>query len=259
MQTTRIVGHAAAIVRADGDAILLRVYLLDTGVVTRVQSQGLASFAVAHHVAWLVALGPLPIRPGDLLTWHQDSHAVVFTLDVAFALHRSVDHLVDVVSRPVVRRDHERVVRVADVLTGDRAQAVLPARNFMDAALAVEFVDCTVNFAARQALDNDLQIRVLLSNDVVQPRRRDAGVLQLLVGPAGVHRFMLASVANQQDAVLRFEALKKCVHLLGARQTGFIKHVQPSGVRARFLYRSRQVTLQRACLNSGVVKFVCCP
>jgi len=39
--------------------------------------------------------------------------------DVALALHRAVNHVIEVLSRLVVRRDDERRVRVFDVLIRD--------------------------------------------------------------------------------------------------------------------------------------------
>ena len=49
-------------------------------------------------------------------------------------------------------------------------------------------------------------------------RGADSGFLELVIGPTGVDRLMLADVADEQDAVVRSEALQERVHLLRARQ-----------------------------------------
>jgi len=47
-----------------------------------------------------------------LLTRYQHGDAVLLAIDVALALHRSMNHVVEVLSRLVIRRNNERRVRV---------------------------------------------------------------------------------------------------------------------------------------------------
>ena len=74
---------------------------------------------------------------------------MLVAIDVALALHRAVNHVVEILSRLVVRRDDERRVRVFDVLVRDGGQAFLAWADFVHAALVVEPLDGLCDLAAR--------------------------------------------------------------------------------------------------------------
>lgn len=138
--------------------------------------------------------------------------------DMALALHRSVDHVVEILSRLVVRRDDERGVRVFDVLVRDGGQAFLSRADFMHAPLMIKALDGALHISPRELFNNGLQLRVALAHDLVEVRGADSRFLELMIGPTGVDCFMLANVAHEQHAVVRPDALQERVHLFRARQ-----------------------------------------
>ena len=68
-----------------------------------------------------------------------------------------------------------------------------------------------------QLLDDLLQGRVVLPDDVVEMDGLHTGLLELLIGPPGLDGLMLAGVADQQHAVLRAETVEEVVHLSCSR------------------------------------------
>jgi hypothetical protein len=74
---------------------------------------------------------------------HQDGHPVLVTVDVALALDRPVNDVVEILPRLVVRRDDERRMWLLDVLVRDRVQAFLAWTDFVHATLLVEAFDRT--------------------------------------------------------------------------------------------------------------------
>lgn len=103
LEPTCVVRDASSIIRADGDPIVFRVHVLHACVVACIQTNCLAALAVAHEVAWLVALGPLSVGARDVLARHQHAHAMLVAIDECVLLHRSVDHLVEILPRVIVR------------------------------------------------------------------------------------------------------------------------------------------------------------
>ena len=79
----------------------------------------------------------------------------------------------------------------------------------------------------------------------------DAGLLELLIGSAGVDGLVLADVADEQHAVVWAEALQEVVHLPRARQARFVEHIEARVSVVRRL-APRQMPLQRARRDAGV-------
>jgi len=145
-------------------------------------------------------------------------------------------------------------VRVFDVLVRDGGQSLLARADFVHTALLVKTFDSTLDISPRELLNDRFQLRITLSHDLVEMSRVDSGFLKLVIRPTGVDGFMLADVADEQHAILRAEALQKCVHLLRARQARFVKGEQAFLIRRRcfFLLSARQMPLQRARINTGL-------
>ena len=56
---------------------------------------------------------------------------------------------------------------------------------------------------------------------------------------AGIDGLMLAYVADEQNAVVGIQTLEELAHLLRARETRFIEHVQMSGAVPRLVARGQ--------------------
>ena len=137
---------------------------------------------------------------------------------MTLALHCLVDHIVEILSRLVVRRDDECRLRVFDVIVRDGGQTFLAWADFMHASLLIKAYDGALHVSPRELFNDGLQLRIALSHNLVEMRGVDSRFLELVIRSAGVNRFMLADVADEQDAIVRPEALQKRVHLLRARQ-----------------------------------------
>lgn len=115
----------------------------------------------------------------------------------------------------------------------------------------VELFNGTSYITTCQLLDDRLQARIFLADDLVEACGGHASLLELVIRTASIHRFMLAHVADQQHAILRSETMEERVHLLCAGQAGFVEHIQPLRFRARLFLGSHEMALQSACLDSG--------
>ena len=136
-------------------------------------------------------------------------------------------------------------------------QALLARADFMHAALLVKPFDGAVHVSARQLFNDGLQLWIALPHDLVEMRRADPRFLELVIRPAGVDRFMLAHVADEQHAVVWSEALQERVHLFRARQARFVEDVEALLVRwPCVVVATRQMPLQRARLDAGLGQLV---
>src|ERR1700688_4821298 len=93
LQPARIVGYLLASGACDRQAIVLCMHLIDPRVLARADGEDLTAGGVANHVAWLVLLGPLAVRAGDLLSCHQNAHALLVVVHLTCGLHQTVDDL----------------------------------------------------------------------------------------------------------------------------------------------------------------------
>ena len=218
LQASRVVAHRTFVIGSDGDVIGLRVDLFDARVVARPNAEDLATAAIADDITFLITFGPLSIRAGHFLTWRQHGDMLLLLIDVALTLHRSVNHVVEILSRLVIRRDDERRLGVFDVLVRDGGQAFVARRDFMHAPLMIKAFDGAVHVSTRELFNDGLQLRIALSHDLVEMRSADSRFLELVIRSAGVNCFMLADVADQQHTIVRPDPLQECVHLLCARQ-----------------------------------------
>jgi hypothetical protein len=182
---------------------------------------------------------------------------MILQINVALALHRAVNHVVEILSRLVVRRDDERRVRVFDVLIRDGGKALLARPDFMDAALLIKPFDGTLHVSTRQLFNDRLQLWISLTHDLVKMRRADPCFLELVIRPTSVDGFMLADVADEQHAILWAETPQKLVYLFRARQARFVEYEEPLLItRLCFLLAARQMALQRARLDARLGQLV---
>jgi len=98
----------------------------------------------------------LAVGTRDLLARRQHRRPMLVAIDVALALHRSVDHVVEILSRLVVRRDDERRLRVFNVLVRDGGQAFLARGDFMHAPLTIKVFDGAVHVSPRELFNHGL-------------------------------------------------------------------------------------------------------
>lgn len=182
---------------------------------------------------------------------------MLVTVDVALALHRPVNDVVEILPRLVVRRDDERRMRLLDVLVRDRVQAFLAWTDFVHATLLVEAFDRTVDITTGELFHDRLQLRISLPHDFVQMRGADSRPLELVIGPTSINRFVLANVSDEQYSIVWSKALQERMHLFRARQTGFIKDAQMLTIDAWcFRVVVRQMPLQRARFDAGLGELV---
>src|SRR4029453_15245067 len=103
LQPAWVIGKCAVVVRSDGHLIHLRVHAFDARVVARLNAERPAATAVTNDVTLLVSFRPLPIGPGNLLPLHQHGRSMLLAIDLTLAVHGPVNHLVEILSRLVVR------------------------------------------------------------------------------------------------------------------------------------------------------------
>jgi hypothetical protein len=218
LQTAWIVRDGSLVIRTDRHLIRLPVHALDAGVIASLDAEGLAAAAIAHDITHLIPLRPLSIGASDLLSRHQDGEMVLVPMDVALALHRLVNHVVEVLTRPVVRRDDERRVWVFDVLVRDRRQTFLARADCMHAALVVKPFDSAMGFSAGQLFNDRLQLWISLPHDLIKMHRVDTRFLELVIRSARIDGFMLAHVADkQQRSSGRMRSRNVCICLVLAK------------------------------------------
>jgi hypothetical protein len=139
----------------------------------------------------------------------------------------------------------------------DRHEALFTSRDFVDAPLRVELLNGGPNIALRQSLDDGPQRGILLPDDLVETGRVDAGLLELVIRSASIDSLMLPYVPDEEHAVLGPETLQKRVHLLGARQAGFVQHVYVLLIAPRFFLGACEMPLQGAGVNTGFAELLC--
>ena len=123
--------------------------------------------------------------------------------------------------------------------------------------LTIKAFDGAVHVSPRELFNDGLQLRIALSHDLVEMRCANSRFLELVIRSAGVHCFMLADVADEQDAVVRPETFQERVHLLSARQACFVEYVQAFLVgRWRVVVAARKMMLDRARLDAGLGQLV---
>jgi hypothetical protein len=103
--------------------------------------------------------------------------------------------------------------------------------------------------------DGAQQLRIFLAHDLIKLRCPHSGSLHLLEGLSGIDALVLPGVANKQNPILRANLFEKRLHLPGAGEAGFVKHIKVPGVgvaRATLHASPRQKTLQGVGLNAGI-------
>jgi hypothetical protein len=152
-------------------------------------------------------------------------------------------------------RDYQRIIGRLGIFLGNGRNAVFMTWHLMDAALPLHPGDSLSHLAARKLLDGLFQLRVSLADNLLQLHRLHARVLELGKDAARLDGFMLASVAYQQNAVVRVQAAHKFVHLFGGRKRTFIHHIEPVFARVRPLALGK-MGLQSLGLDTGLAQLL---
>jgi hypothetical protein len=106
-----------------------------------------------------------------------------------------MDALIDLRTRQIVGRHHQRAFRRLGILACDGRDALLVPFHFMYAALPSKAIDGRANLATRQLLDGLLQFWVFLAHDLFESHCSHSRFLKLREGTARFDRFMLPRVA----------------------------------------------------------------
>src|ERR1035441_6780770 len=127
--------------------------------------------------------------------------------------------------------------------------------HLMDAALPLQPGNSLSHLAARKLLDGLFQLRIALADNLLQLHRLHARVLELGKDAARLDGFMLASVAYQQNAVVRVQAAHKLVHLFGGRKRTLVHDIEPvlAGVRS---LASCKMGLQSLGLDTSLAQLI---
>jgi len=141
LETSRVVAECAVIIGPSCHLIRLRIDPFHPCVVAGLDAEPFAAAAVSHDVAFFIPFRPLAIGAGNLLARHPYRCPMLVPVDLPLALHRSVNHVVQILARPVVRRDDERRLGVLHVFVRDCAQAILTRADFMNTALLGNMFD----------------------------------------------------------------------------------------------------------------------
>src|SRR5437764_405041 len=96
----------------------------------------------------------------------------------------------------------------------------------MNAALISQLADRFADPPLREVLSDLLELRIALTDDLVEMRGAHPGVLELLERTPGIDGLMLASVAHEQRAIPGIHFLEQLAGLLSADKAGFIDDVK---------------------------------
>ena len=96
----------------------------------------------------------------------------------------------------IIGSDNERTTRAVRVVPCDGIEALVPIRNLVDATLILKLRDSLTHSAVRQIVDDLLQARILLPNDLIELRRTHPSVLKLFEWPTCIR-------ATDREAVSR--------------------------------------------------------
>ena len=87
------------------------------------------------------------------------------------------DVVVELSPALIVGSDDERTTRAVRVVPCDGVEPLVPIRNLMNTTLILKLRDGLTHSAVRQIVDDLLQARILLPNDLIELGRSHAGVL----------------------------------------------------------------------------------
>src|ERR1700693_1296463 len=133
---------------------------------------------------------------------------------------------VQLAARSIVRCDDESALGRFEVALCDGADALFGVGNFLHTALLLQSVERSGDLTVRQQLDGRFKSRILLANNLIEFGSAHSGFLQLLEGAARFDPLMLASVTDQQHAVLGTKPCEELAHLVRAGKTRFIHKVE---------------------------------
>ena len=213
----------------------------------------LATFRVAHDIPRLVLLGPLPVRASDLLSGHEDFKSFFPVVHLTSDLQFSMDNLIDLRARLIVRRHDQCSFRLHCIRFGDFLEPLVRIYDFVNAPLIVQLFHCFPNLATREVLYNFFERGVFLPHDFIKACGLNSGLLELLIRSARFHSLVLANVAHQQDTVIFPETVKKLVDLLRAGKTGLVENIE--SLLAIVWVVACQIPLQRGGLNADSASF----
>ena len=92
-----------------------------------------------------------------------------------------MDFRIDLGAGPIVGRHHQGVLWRSRVLLSDSLDPCGGVLHFMDAALPLQPTDRFFDLASGELLDHGLQLRIALSDDLVQLDRPHRGAVRAML------------------------------------------------------------------------------
>jgi hypothetical protein len=169
---------------------------------------------------------------------------VILAGDVPVDFQLVPDVLVQISPRLIVRSDDERPIGASRVVTSDCLQPLSAIGYLMNASLALEFRYRFADASVCQIVDDTLQIRISLSNDLIEFRCIHSSLLELFERPSGIDRLVLAAVTNQNHPVVRAKTIEELPCLSGAHEARLVEDVELSAA-ARVRCGFGKVSLKR--------------
>jgi hypothetical protein len=154
----------------------------------------------------------LTVCTRDLVPSDQHARLMFTVIHMPALLPPLVNDVIEVVPRCMIRRHHQRAGGILDVLVRDRRQPLVAVRDFMHPLLVVELLDRAADVPARQVLDDAFEGRIALPDDLIEPRRLETRLLELVIraleecidGAAGLHEITdLALERIRSSALMR--------------------------------------------------------
>ena len=144
------------------------------------------------------------------------------------------DVVVQVTPRLIVGSDDERPIGAGRVVSSDRLKPLPAIGYLMNASLVLEFRYRFADASVRKIVYNTLQIRISLSNDLVEFRCIHSSLLELLERPSGIDSLVLTAVTNQNHPVIRAKTIEELPCLSGAHEARLVDDVElPAAARVR--------------------------
>ena len=185
-----------------------------------------------QHVAHVVPRRPGPVGSGHIGAMIEYAQLVPIGRQRSIPPQLGTHGFVDLAAAAIVGRDDDGVFGLRRIVSGNRGDAFIGARDFRHPTLFGEQRNAFFGFVIGKQLDRAPQLRVILAHDLVELRGPHPGLLHLLEGPTGIDRLMLAGVADDEHPVLGFQLFEERPHLPGARQAGLVQHIKVAKLRA---------------------------
>ncbi len=162
--------------------------------------------------------GPLAIGAGQLRARNEGWKELVIHGDNTAPLQLHTNRTVDLAPAGIVGGNDDGVLRLCGVVPCDRLNAFTAVLYLANAALLFQHGDACGRLVSGELLYRGQKGGILLAHDLLEHNCPHARVLHLLERLAGLDALMLASVADDEHAVLRTDLVQKVAHLPRAGQ-----------------------------------------